>query len=92
MIFVPTPATAGVKVPVPEFTPGPEYVPPSGIPPFNLMGFALTVVMVSKQAAKETLGASIPLRMIFGELAGFPVTQLKLEVMIHRTLSPLAGL
>ena len=56
------------------------------------MGLALTVVIVSKQAAKETLGARVPLRMIFDELTGLPVTQERFDVMMQRTLSPLAGL
>jgi hypothetical protein len=86
------PAVAGVKIPVRELTPGPEYVPPNGIPPLSLIGLALMVVIVSKQEMKVTIGAKVPLMMIFVELAGLPVTQLRFEVMIQRTLSLLAGL
>ena len=92
MVFVPTPAVAGVKIPVRELTPGPEYVPPNGIPPLSLIGFAFTAVIVSKQEVKVTIGAKVPLMMIFAELAGLPVTQLRLEVITHRTLSPSTGL
>jgi hypothetical protein len=56
------------------------------------MGLALTVVIVSKHEVKVTIGASVPLMMISAELAGFPVTQAKLEVITQRTLSPFAGL
>ena len=58
----------------------------------SLMGLALKVVIVSKQAAKETLGARDPLMMIFDELTGLPVTQERFDVMMQRTLSPLVGL
>ena len=92
MVLVPTPARAGLKYPVPELTPGPEYMPPNGIPPLSLIGFAFSVVMVSKQAVNDTIGARVPLMMIFAELAGLPVTQAKLEVMIHLTLSLGIGL
>jgi len=57
-----------------------------------LKGFAFKVVTVSKQAEKDTFGASDPIMMILAELAGFPVTQLRLEVRMHRTLSLFAGL
>ena len=89
---VPTPASAGVKTPVNELTPGPEYVPPNGIPPLNLIGLALIVVMVSKHEVKVTVGARFPLMMILPELAGFPVTQDRFDVMTQRTLSLFAGL
>jgi hypothetical protein len=56
------------------------------------MGLALTVVMVSKHEVKVTIGARVPLIMISDELAGLPVTQFRLEVMIHLTLSLFAGL
>jgi hypothetical protein len=58
------------------------------MPPFNFIGLAFTVVMVSKQEINVTCDASVPLMMISKELAGFPVTQFKLEVMTHLTLSP----
>ena len=67
-------------------------MPPRGIPPLSLIGFALIVVIVSKQEVKVTIGASVPLMMIFDELAGLPVTQLRLDVITHRTLSLFAGL
>ena len=67
-------------------------MPPSGIPPLSLMGLALRVVTVSKQGVKLTIGARVPLRMIFAELAGLPVTHDRLEFMIHLTLSPVTGL
>ena len=92
IVFVPIPAAEGVNTPVAEFTPGPEYVPFKGIPPFSLMGFALIVVSVSKQEEKVTIGANVPLMMIFNELAGLPVTQFKFEVMMQRTLSLFIGL
>jgi hypothetical protein len=86
------PAVAGVKIPVRELTPGPEYVPPNGIPPLSLIGFALTVVIVSKHEVKVTIGAKEPFMMIFDELAGLPVTQSRFDVITQRTLSPPAGL
>ena len=49
MVFTPTPAAEGLKYPVVEFTPGPEYIPPTGTPPLSLMGWAVIVVIVSKQ-------------------------------------------
>jgi hypothetical protein len=57
-----------------------------------LIGFALIVVIVSKQDVKETIGANVPLMMIFAELAGLPVTQLRFDVMTQRMLSLLIGL
>jgi hypothetical protein len=92
MILVPVPAVDGVKTPVGEFTPGPEYIPPNGMPPLSLKGFAFTDVIVSKQDVKVTIGARVPLIMIFAELAGLPVTQARFDVITHRTLSPFAGL
>jgi hypothetical protein len=56
------------------------------------MGLALTVVMVSKQEVKVTIGASVALMIISAELAGLPVIQTRLEVITHRTLSLFAGL
>ena len=56
------------------------------------MGLALMLVIVSKQDVKETIGANVPLIMVFAELAGLPVTQDRLEVMMQRMLSLLAGL
>ena len=38
-----------------------------------------------------TIGANVPLMIISIELAGLFVTQLKLEVIMHLTLSPLFG-
>ena len=49
-------------------------------------------MMVSKQEVKVTVGDRVPLIIISRELAGLLVTQVKLEVMTHRTLSPLFGL
>ena len=92
IVFAPVPAADGVKIPVSELTPGPEYVPPKGIPPFNLIGLAMIEVIVSKQDVNVTIGASVPLIMIFAELAGLPVTQFRFDVIIQRTLSPSAGL
>ena len=92
MVFVPNPARDGVKTPVIEFTPGPEYVPPSGIPSLSFMGLALSVVIVSKQGVKLTIGARVPIMMIFEELAGLFVTHGRLDCMIHLTLSPVIGL
>ena len=92
MVFKPVPAVDGVNTPVAGLTPGPEKVPPSGIPPFNVYGLAPIVVTVSKQVVKVTFGAIEPIMMIFPELAGLDVTQFKFEVMTHRTLSLLAGL
>jgi len=90
LFFVPVPATEGAKNPVNEFTPGPEYVPFRKFP-FKLDSLALTVVIYPKQEVKVTVGASVPLIMISVELAGFPVTTLRSEVMIHLTLSLFAG-
>ena len=50
------------------------------------------MVIVSKHEEKETPGTGLPLMMILPELAGLPVTQLRLEVITHRMLSPSAGL
>ena len=49
-------------------------------------------VTVSKQAEKATLGARDPIMMILAEVAGLPVTQLRLEVRRQETVSLLAGL
>jgi hypothetical protein len=62
------------------------------MPPLSFIGLAFTVVMVSKQDVKLTVGASVPLMIISIELAGLLVTQFKFEVMTHLTLSPLFGL
>ena len=67
-------------------------MPPRGIPPLSFMGLAFRVVIVSKQALNETIGASVPLMKIFAELHGLPVTQARLEVMIQRILSLGIGL
>ena len=48
--------------------------------------------MVSKQDVNVTGGASVPLRMILLEVAGFPETQGRIEVITHLTLSPSCGL
>jgi hypothetical protein len=61
------------------------------MPPFSFIGLALKVVMVSKQEAKVTIGASVPLMIISIELDGLFVTQLRFEVITHLTLSPLFG-
>ncbi|NEQ55081.1 MAG: hypothetical protein F6K11_33985 [Leptolyngbya sp. SIO3F4] len=45
MAWVPTPAVAGVKV-VP-LTPDPLYVPPAGVAPVNVTGFAPAQTAVS---------------------------------------------
>ena len=58
----------------------------------SLMGFEFTVVIVSKHEVKVTIGAKVPLMMIFAELAGLPVTQARFDVMTQRTLSPATGL
>ena len=50
------------------------------------------MVTVSKQVLKETPGIGLPIMIILPELAGLPVTQLRLEVITHRILSPTAGL
>ena len=92
MVFKPGPAVDGVNTPVAGLTPGPEKVPPSGIPPFSLKGLALSVVTVSKHVLKETFGTGSPTMMTFDELTGLPVTQFRFEVITHRTLSLLAGL
>ena len=90
IVFVPIPAVAGLKVFAD--TPGPEYVPFNGMPPFNLMGLAFIVVILSKQNVNVTIGASVPLMMILFEVAGLPDTQFRFEVITHHTLSLLAGL
>ena len=90
IVFSPIPATEGVKIPV--FTPGPLYWPPRGNPPCKLNGWAFRKVTVSKQLVKVTLGAARSLMIIFAELAGLPVTQLKFEFMMQRTLSLFTGL
>jgi hypothetical protein len=56
------------------------------------MGLAFIAVIVSKQEAKETTEAKVPLMMISAELAGLPVTQAMLEVIPQRILSPSDGL
>ena len=92
MVFKPVPAVDGVNTPVTGLTPGPENVPPKGVPPFSLKGLALIVVTVSKQVVNVTFGAIDPLMMIFAELTGFPVTQFRLDKRMHRTLSLFCGL
>lgn len=79
-------------MPVAGLTPGPENVPPNGVPPLSLKGLALIVVTESKQVMKLTFGASEPVMMIVPELAGLNVTQLRFEVITHLMLSLLAGL
>jgi hypothetical protein len=87
---VPIPAIAGENIPL--FTPAPEYIPPSGIPPFNLNGLAVVVVILSKQRVNVTMGARLPSIIMILEAAGFPVTQMRLDVMMQDTRSPDAGL
>jgi hypothetical protein len=86
-VFVPVPAVEGVKTLVDELTPGPEYVPPNGIPPFNFMGFAFSVVTLSKQRVKVTTGTGEETMMILLDVAGLPETHDRFEVMTHQTLS-----
>ena len=62
------------------------------MPPLSLKGLAFTDVIVSKQDVKVTIGARVPLIMIFAELAGLLVTQARFDVITQRTLSPFAGL
>ena len=62
------------------------------MPPLSLKGFAFTDVIVSKQEVNVTIGARVPLIIIFAELAGLAVTQARFDVITHRTLSPFAGL
>ena len=92
MVVNPGPATEGVNVPVRELMPDPEEGPPNGSPPLSLKALALAVVTVSKHEAKLTIGARVPLMTIFAEVAGLPVTQLRLEVRMQLTVSLLAGL
>ena len=92
MVILPTPAKEGVNNPFSEFTPGPEYVPFSGIPPLSLNGLALRVVIVSKQAMKETTGISLVESVIELLVAGFPVMhELKDVPNKQETTSPFAG-
>ena len=88
MVFVPMPAVEGVKVLVPEFTPGPEYVPPNGIPPLSMKGVAETMVILSKQRVKKTAGAGRVVITILFDEAGLFAGQMKFEVSTQLILSP----
>ena len=79
MVWVPGPAADGVKMPVVELTPGPEYVPPRGNPPLSRKGLALTVVMVSKQAVKETSDEGMTVTDTGLLIAGLFVTQFTID-------------
>ena len=57
----------------------------------SLKGFALMVVMVSKQAVNTTVGFERVAIVMMFEVAGFAVTQLRLEVRMHRMESPECG-
>jgi hypothetical protein len=91
MGFTPVPATEGLKYPVNEFTPGPEYVPPRGMPPFSLNGWALRLVTVSWQTEKLTEGVGVRIIVIVLERAGLPCGQLMSEVSVQFTWSPDTG-
>ena len=71
-----------------EFTPGPEYVPPRGMPPLSFIGLALTVVMLSKQRVKVTIGTGFDTMIIELDDAGLEDTQERFDVMTQRMLSP----
>ncbi len=66
-------------------------MPPKGIPPFSLIGFALVVVMVSKQGVKETAGGAV-IDMDIGLLdAGLLEVQGSEDVRMQDTRSADAG-
>ena len=90
MVFVPIPADAGLKI-LAE-TPGPEYVPIRGIPPFSLNGLAFRVVTVSKQVVKVTTGIAPTFMVIVLDVAGFPIGQAILELRMHWIWSPATGI
>jgi hypothetical protein len=56
------------------------------------MGFALTVVMVSKQAVKVTAGLAAIVMTIVLLIAGFPIAHVTLEVSTQVTWSPSTGI
>ena len=76
---------------IPPETPAPVYVPPSGIPPLSLNGWAVVVVMESKQRAKVTTGNEEIFIVIVLLVAGFPVGQETLDVNMQVTMSPFKG-
>jgi hypothetical protein len=53
---------------------------------------AFKVVTVSKQVLKLTAEARVPFRVFLAEETGLLVTQARLEVITHRTLSLCKGL
>ena len=83
MVFVPTPAIDGVKIPVPELTPGPEYTPPIGTPPLSLNAAALIVVILSKHRVKETEGEARAFITREFEVTGLFVMHERLEFITH---------
>jgi len=56
------------------------------------MGCAFTEVTVSKQVVKDTPGSGRSLIVMDGDVAGFDVTQAKLDVRMQDTRSPDTGL
>ena len=91
MVFTPVPATEGLKYPVNELTPGPEYVPPRGMPPLSLKGWALRLVTVSWQTEKLTEGEGERIIVIALERAGLPCGQVISEERVQLTWSPDTG-
>ena len=67
-------------------------MPPNGSPPFNLNGLAETVVMVSKQRVKFTIGACDTDTGYWMLDAGLPVTHISDDVIVQLTKSPLLGI
>ena len=63
-------------------------MPPRGIPPFNFIGLALIVVMLSKHRVKLTKGTGEETIAILFDVAGLLVTQERFEVIMHQILSP----
>ena len=83
------PAMAGWKIPLP--TPAPEYVPPSGIPPLSLNGWAVVVVIESKQRVNVTTGDVATFIVMVLDVTGFPMGQAMDEVRMHTIWSPETG-
>lgn len=77
---------------MPFDTPVPEYIPPSGIPPFSLKGWAFVVVIESKQRVKVTTGELATFIVMILLVAGLLEVQSAFEVRIQDTWSPDCGL
>ena len=70
---------------MPLVTPGPEYVPPKGIPPLSRKGCAFIVVIESLHRVKVTTGEEATPIVIVLLVAGFPLVQRALELRMQES-------